>query len=354
MSIWRWVMKLGLNVTDLQVGAKKAETAFVGIGRTARKHVGGELRGIGAAFAGMFTLSAARQAIMGLERMNGEIHDMADGLGTSLETAQKFQAAVAKGPLGMSGVMSAINKMEAKRTEALAGDANAQGLFKTLGVDFREGDSVSLLDRVVGAAGAGPAQRDAAITLTTKKLNLLTETMAELHNLGPIVLITDDQSRRIDDASKALKEAGDNLIKTAAPALVAMMDALAKLAPSTVAQNFGMALRQIEKANLKRFGFGGIADSMDLSAGGVSTDALPLPDRSKATTTAQAVEAAAAVAAENKTNDITRRSQAGGLASSGGFFFDAPRRDHQESVRHLRDIAMATKKTAEVITREVE
>lgn len=343
-------MKLGLDVTEMQAGAKKAESAFVGIGRTARKHVGGELKGIGAAFTGMFTLAAARNAIMGLERINGEIHDMADGLGTSLETAQKFQAAVAKGPLGMSGVMSAINKMEAKRTEALAGDANAQSLFKTLGVDFTQGDSVSLLDRVVGAAGAGPAQRDAAITLTTKKLNLLTETMGELHNLGPITIITDDQSRKIDDASKAMREAHDNMIKTSAPLLTGLMNSIAGL----TFENIDMAHQQILKSGLRRLGADRLAGMMDISAGGVSTDALPLPDRSTATTTAQAAEAAAAVAAESKAKDPMQRSPAGGLASSGGFFFDAPKRERQESVRHLRDIAMATKKTAEIITREVQ
>jgi hypothetical protein len=348
--VWRWLMKLGLDVTDLQVGAKKAESAFVGIGRTARKHVGGELRGIGTAFAGMFSIAAARNAIMGLERINGEIRDMADGLGTSLETAQKFQAAVTKGPLGMSGVMSAINKMEAKRTEALAGDANAQALFKTLGIDFTKGDSVSLLDRVVGAAKGGAAQRDAAITLTTKKLNLLTETMGELRNLGPITLITDEQSQKIDDASKALREARDNMTKTSAPLLIGLMNSIAGL----TFENLDMAHQQILKSGLKALGHDRLAGMMDLSAGGVSLEALPLPDRSKETTTANAVEAAAAVAAENKAKDPTQRSQAGGLASSGGFFFDAPRRERQESIRHLRDIAMATKKTAEVITKEVE
>lgn len=349
--IWRWLMKLGLDVTDLQVGAKKAESAFVGIGRTARKHVGGELKMIGAAFAGMFTLSAARNAISNLERMNGEIRDMADGLGVSLEAAQKFQAAVTKGPLGMSGVMSAINKMEAKRTEALAGDASAQGLFKTLGVDFTQGDSVSLLDRVVGAAGQGPAQRDAAITLTTRRFNLLNETMVELRNLGPITLITDDQSRKIDEASKALNQAMGNLTMKSAPIAIAVAEGATNiLDPSYWNLVSGMAAKAFAYATGQFY----TASLIDETAGNVETSALPLPDRSKATTTAQAVEAAAAVAAENKAKDPMQRSAAGGLAASGGFFFDAPRRERQESVRHLRDIATATKKTAEVITREVE
>jgi hypothetical protein len=298
----------------------------------------------------MFTISAARQAIMGLERMNGEIRDMADGLGTSLETAQKFQAAVTKGPLGMSGVMSAINKMEAKRTEALAGDANAQGLFKTLGVDFREGDSVSLLDRVVGAAKGGAAQRDAAITLTTKKLNLLTETMGELRNLGPITLITDDQSRKIDDASKAMREAHDNMVKSSAPVLIGLMNSIAGL----TFENLDMAHQQLLKSGLKALGADRLASMMDLSAGGVSLEALPLPDRSSAAAATQAAEAAAAVEEKKQGNDAFKRPAAGGLASSGGFFFDAPRRERQESVRFLRDIATATKKTADVIAREVE
>jgi hypothetical protein len=344
-------MKLGLDVTEFQAGAKKAESAFVGIGRTARKHIGGELRGIGAAFAGMFTIAAARQAIMGLERMNGEIRDMADGLGTSLETAQKFSAAVTRGPLGMSGVMSAINKMEAKRTEALAGDANAQGLFKTLGVDFTQGDSVSLLDRVVGAAKRGAAQRDAAITLTTKKLNLLTETMGELRNLGPIVLITDDQSRKIDDASKALKEASDNVLKSAAPILVSGMNVV-----STYLEE---AVKSFKSKNLADFVSGGLATKtvlrmIEKSGGDPSSKALPLPDQSTSTTETQAAEAAAAAATKAQEKESFKRSPAGGLAASGGFFFDAPRRERQESVRFLRDIATATKKTADVITREVE
>jgi len=347
--VWRWLMKLGLDVTEFQAGAKKAESSFVGIGRTARKHIGGELRGIGAAFAGMFTLSAARQAIMGLERMNGEIRDMADGLGTSLETAQKFQAAVTKGPLGMSGVMSAINKMEAKRTEALAGDANAQGLFRTLGVDFAQGDSVSLLDRVVGAAGAGPAQRDAAITLTTKKLNLLTETMGELRNLGPITLISDDQSRKIDDASKALKEASDNLMKSAAPILAGGMNFI-----STYIQEGIKAFKGNSPLDLLTGRVMANTVQRMIDPGEVSGDALPLPDRSSAAAATQAAEAAAAVEEKRQSNDAFKRPSAGGLASSGGFFFDAPRRERQESNRFLRDIATATKKTADVITREVE
>lgn len=350
MAIWRWVMKLGLDVTDFQAGAKKAESAFVGIGRTARKQVGGQLKGIGAAFAGMFTIAAVRAVVSNLAQVNGQIKDMAENLGVSYERAQEFQVAVSKGPVAMGKVMAAILKMEALGSQAMGGDKRAAGLFAMLGVDPSKGNSLDRLEGVLSGASRGVVQQAAAVDIVGKSIGGLKVTMQELKAIGPIQLISTEEILRIDEAVKDLDEAKRRFTVATAPVVIDAMDAVSQ----PFLENLDMAHKQILKLGLKALGADRLAGMMDLSAGGVSTDALPLPDRSQATTTAQAAEAAAAVEAKNKDKDPFKRSPAGGLASSGGFFFDAPKRDRQESVRHLRDIAMATKKTAEIITREVQ
>jgi hypothetical protein len=352
--VWRWLMKLGLDVTEFQAGAKKAESSFVGIGRTARKHIGGELRGIGAAFAGMFTLSTARSVVSNLAQVNGQIKDMAENLGVSYERAQEFQVAVSKGPVAMGKVMAAILKMEALGAQAMGGDKRAAGLFAALGVDPSKGNSLDRLEGVLNGAARGVTQQAAAVDIVGKSIGGLKVTMQELKNIGPISLISTDEILRIDEAVKALDEAKRRMTVSTAPYAVEVMDMISNLTPEAIKGNVkGYAKRSI-KEFMQGIGLGGMVENLDPTAGGVSTAALPLPDRSSAAAATQAAEAAAAVEEKKQGNDAFKRPAAGGLASSGGFFFDAPRRERQESVRFLRDIATATKKTADVITREVE
>jgi hypothetical protein len=343
-------MKLGLDVTEFQAGAKKAESSFVGIGRTARKHIGGELRGIGAAFAGMFTISAVRAAVGNLAQVNSQIKDMAENLGVSYERAQEFQVAVSKGPVAMGKVMAAILKMEALGAQAMGGDKRAAGLFAALGVDPSKGTSLDRLEGVLNGAARGVTQQAAAVDIVGKSIGGLKVTMQELKNIGPISLISTDEILRIDEAVKALDEAKRRFTVATAPAIISAMDAVSGM----TLENLDMAHQQLLKSGLKALGADRLASMMDLSAGGVSLEALPLPDRSSAAAATQAAESAAVVEEKRQSNDAFKRPAAGGLASSGGFFFDAPRRERQESVRFLRDIATATKKTADVITREVE
>lgn len=229
MAIFSFLARLGLDTTQFESGIKRAQSSAAGFGKSLKGHVTGEIRGLGASLAGMFTLGAVRNFASSITEMVGDIKDMSDLLEISTDDVQKLQKAAADAGQPFSRVVNALQKIEAARAQAMTGDEKATGIFSMLGIDPTQGGSLDILKAAIEASKRGAVENAVAFELLGTKVGNVKAVIDELKQQGPIEIISKDQIDKLDAASKRLEEAMRMTKIQAAPALGGAMDELNKL-----------------------------------------------------------------------------------------------------------------------------
>lgn len=207
MAIFSFLAKLGLDTTDFQTGIKRAQSAASGLGKGISESLKRENDSIKVALAGMFTVSAAKSYFGDLKNIVDEIKDMSELLGVSTDEVQRLQKASAEAGQNFGSVVTAFQRIEQMRAQAMTGDKRAVGIFALLGIDPSKGSGIEILKAAIDASSRGAQENAAAFELVGKKVTGLKLTMEELQRLGPIKLIDQEQLDAIDSAIKKQEEA---------------------------------------------------------------------------------------------------------------------------------------------------
>jgi hypothetical protein len=207
MAIFSFLAKLGLDTTDFQTGIKRAQSSASGLGKGISQSLKRENESIKGALAGMFTVSAAKSYFGDLKNIVDEIKDMSELLGVSTDEVQRLQKASAEAGQNFGSVVTAFQRIEQMRAQAMTGDKRASGIFALLGIDPSKGSGIEILKAAIDASSRGAQENAAAFELVGKKVTGLKLTMEELQRLGPIKLIDQEQLDAIDSAIKKQEEA---------------------------------------------------------------------------------------------------------------------------------------------------
>ena len=200
------MLGMGIKLTADASGAQRAVAAFSKTAERQVEGIGKELTGrIAGAFAAGAVVSAVGGFIQSIRGSVDEIKDLSDQLGISTDEVQKLQKAANDAGVKFGVITTALQKIEQKKAEALAGDSKAQNLFNILGVDA----SQSALDILKAASVqiSGEAQKSAAVfNLIGEKSAILRNIVVELNNQGGIKLITKEQIAQLDKVQATLEE----------------------------------------------------------------------------------------------------------------------------------------------------
>lgn len=219
MAIFSFLAKLGLDTTDFQTGIKRAQSSASGLGKGISESLKRENDSIKGALAGMFTVSAAKSYFGDLKNIVDEIKDMSELLGVSTDEVQRLQKASAEAGQNFGSLVTAFQRIEQMRAQALTGDKRAVGIFGLLGIDPSKGTGIDILKSAIDASSRGAQENAAAFELAGKKVTGLKLIMEELQRLGPIKLIEESQIDAIDSSIKKYEEAMRQLTIAGAPAM---------------------------------------------------------------------------------------------------------------------------------------
>ena len=295
MAIFSFIARLGLDVADFQSGIKRAESSATGMAGRVKGALGDANKSLMSGLAGFFTASAAKSYFADLTNMVGEIKDMSELLGISTDEVQRLQKATAEAGQGFGGIVTAFQKIEQMRAQALTGDTRSKGIFQILGIDPGKGSSLEVFKAAISASAGGVQQNAAAFELLGKKVGGLKLIVEELDRLGPIKLIEEGQIQAIDDATKRMDEAKRQFKIAAAPTAELVLQSLTGWANMFNPEN---RARQEEINRMVwdgKIGFGKEIELGAMSLLGMSGDegkrysALPLPERKQSVETAEAL-----------------------------------------------------------------
>ena len=134
-----------------------------------------------------------------------EIKDLSDQLGISTDEVQRLQKAANDTGIKFGVITTALQKIEAVKAEAMAGDPKASSLLSVIGASPDE-SALSVLQKAAEQSSKSAEKNAAAFDLLGKKAVILKNVVSELKNQGPIKLIDEDQIRQIDEVQAQLEE----------------------------------------------------------------------------------------------------------------------------------------------------
>lgn len=178
--------------------AKHTEKQFAGIGKELTNRIAG-------AFAAGAVVSAVGNFIGSVRRSVDEIKDLSDQLEISTDDVQRLQKAANDTGVKFGVITTALQKIEAKKAEALSGDPKAAGLFAAIGANPND-SALSILQRAAEESSKSTEKNAVAFELLGKKAVVLKNVVSELRNQGPIKLIDEDQIKQIDQVQVQLEE----------------------------------------------------------------------------------------------------------------------------------------------------
>lgn len=239
MAIFSFMARLGLDTAQFESGVKRAQSSAAGLGKSIRGHLGGELRGLGASLAGVFTIGAVKRFASEVVEMVQDIKDMSELLEMSTEDVQRLQKAASEAAIPFTRVVSALQRIEAEKAKALTGDEKSRSLFSMLGIDPGKAGALDILKQTVEASKRGAIENAAAFDLLGAKVGGLKRVVDELNQLGQLKVMSDEDVARIDQASKALENAWRLFKVDAAPVIVELLNAarVAVQAPGILKEN---------------------------------------------------------------------------------------------------------------------
>ena len=218
--IFQFIARLGLDVVDFVAGAKKATAATnkMKSDMTSRSvEISSSFKGIGSAIASAFSVAAVTGYMRELTATVGEIKDMSELLGISVEETQKLQSAASLAGQSFSTIVKAFQSVEQARAKAMAGEKGSSLMFQILGIDPSKGNASDIISAALAASTKGVQQNAAAFDLLGTNVQRVKLTFDELAKNTPIRLFAEEDIEAIDKSVKALDEARKGIMAAALP-----------------------------------------------------------------------------------------------------------------------------------------
>lgn len=186
MSLFRAIAKIGIDASEYEAGLKKAESGMEGWA----KRIGGYL-------AGAFTVGALVEFTKTVAHAAGEIGDLSDQLGITVEQVQALQRAAEHSGVAFDKYAAALSKIRKLKADAAAGDATANGIFAKTGLNSRT-DDFTLLQQIGGLPDAK------AFEILDAKSAKLKNSLSDINKIPKIELMTSENVQVLDRAGDAL------------------------------------------------------------------------------------------------------------------------------------------------------
>jgi len=203
------IVKVGADAT----GFNRAVAGVANATNKAFSSVGKEITN---RFLGAFAASAIIDRITGFvtETVNyaDDIGDLAENLGISVEEVQRLQVASELAGVKFSKLLPILQKIIALQNDAIQGDKKALGIFAALGLDPQNVNALQIMEAAI-------ANNAVATELFDRKINNVFNAMQKLRTLGPIQLITTEQSEALGKANDQLAEAWRTLKVVSVPSI---------------------------------------------------------------------------------------------------------------------------------------
>lgn len=188
MSLFRLVAKLGIDSTEYDAGLKKAESGIEGWS----KRIGGYL-------AGAFTVGALVEFTKSVAHAAGEVADLSDSLGITVEQVQALKRAADLSGVSFDKYANALGKIRKLKADAAAGDAAANAVFSKTGLNPRT-DDFTLLQQIGGLPDAK------AFEILDAKSARLKNSLNEINQIPKVQLMTSENVQILDRAGDSLGE----------------------------------------------------------------------------------------------------------------------------------------------------
>jgi hypothetical protein len=197
MGLVNFLIKIGLDTTDVQLGTKRVESAFTGLAQTVGKSLG--VFGFGSAI-----LALGKLAQMGVKAAD-TVGDLAEQYALTTEEVQKLQALSGRTGVDFEKFGNLLLKISELRAKALTPGEDGQKArdqFASFGVDLNK----PLLDVATQLSVALKGQTDnaAALDMVSVRGAKALSVLRGIKDLGPISLINKVE---VDNLSKV-----DNLL----------------------------------------------------------------------------------------------------------------------------------------------
>jgi hypothetical protein len=228
MAIFTFLAKLGLDTTDFQAGVKRAQSSATGLGKGIADGLKRENDSIKGALAGMFTVSAAKSYFGELKNIVGEIKDMSELLEISTDEVQRLQKAAETSGQSFKVVVSAFQRIEQMKAQALTGDERANRIFGMLGIN-PETSSMDIMQKAVKSSGGSAKESAAAFELLGRKVGNLRLVVDELNQMSDVKIINEGDIQMIDDNVKKFEAAFREFMIAGAPIATALIQGLTGL-----------------------------------------------------------------------------------------------------------------------------
>ena len=228
--LFRFIARLGLDVTDFTIGAKKATATANKMKSDMKSSVGsmsGYLSAVGDAVAAAFSISMMNAYIGKVSATVSEIKDMSELLSLSTEETQRLQAAANGASQSFSSIVKAFQSVEQARAKAMAGDKSTSLMFQILGIDPSKGNASDIISAALAASSKGVQENAAAFDLLGTKVQGVKLTFDELAKNKPIKLFSEEDIEGIDEAGKRLKEAIHQMEVASVPFVTAAVNMMA-------------------------------------------------------------------------------------------------------------------------------
>lgn len=206
MGIFSILAKIGVDLTDLNIGVKKAES----LGKQMSKSFKSDAA---SAFASVFAVDKLASFGKAALDLGGKLTDLSDQLGVSVEFLQEMKYAAETGGSSLDDMAAALQQISVARSKALSGDSGIIESFERLGISAEEIKSAKLEDLFAKMArsfegDANPQQlvaafkelagrgSDALIPAMASGLAIATE---QAHQLG--LVMTNEVVSALDEAN---------------------------------------------------------------------------------------------------------------------------------------------------------
>jgi hypothetical protein len=172
MALFKLLATLGLDDTQFQAGLKRAESGLSSLTRN---------------LAASFSVGAIAVFTKQLVDMSDTVGDLADQLGLATDEVQALQRLASHSGVDINKYAEALVKLKRAKAEALSGNTTVQGQFSALGLSPTQSDFELL--RGLGGAKT-PQELAAAYDLIGTKAGKILNSLKDIHQLGPLELIT--------------------------------------------------------------------------------------------------------------------------------------------------------------------
>ena len=181
MSLFRLVAKIGIDASEFNTGLKQAESG-----------VSSSMAAIGSKIAAAFSTAAIIEFSRRVVQAAGDVNDLADQFGESVENIQAMQVAAKEAGIEWGTYASILAKVKKAQADVTAGDPKAKELFDRLGLTANQ-PVFSVLQQL------GNEQDTAAvIDLIGVKSQKAINSLRELKDLGEREMFSKETAERFD------------------------------------------------------------------------------------------------------------------------------------------------------------